>query len=131
MVKCGKVYASATEDMDALTYGSSILLRHITFSEACKMPIQEFHLSKVLEEMELSHDEFIDLCILLGCDYCDSIPGVGPKRAMTLIKQYRSIDKILENLDQKKYPVTEDWPYKEAHRLFGEPEVADPETIEV
>lgn len=57
MVKAGKVYATATEDMDALTFGSNVLLRHMTFSEARKMPIQEFHLNKVLEGLELSHKE--------------------------------------------------------------------------
>jgi flap endonuclease-1 len=57
MVKAGKVYATATEDMDALTFGSNVLLRHMTFSEARKMPIQEFHLNKVLEGLELSHRE--------------------------------------------------------------------------
>ena len=34
LVKVGKVYATATEDMDALTFGSSILLRNLTASEA-------------------------------------------------------------------------------------------------
>jgi len=34
LVKAGKVYAVGTEDMDALTFGSSVLLRHLTFSEA-------------------------------------------------------------------------------------------------
>lgn len=131
MVKSGKVYATATEDMDALTFGSSVLLRHMTFSEARKMPIQEFHMDRVLEGLELSRDEFIDLCILLGCDYCDSIRGIGPKRAMDLIKQHRNIETILENLDKKKYTVSEEWPYKEARRLFVNPEVADPETVEV
>jgi flap endonuclease-1 len=57
MVKAGKVYATATEDMDALTFGSSVLLRHMTFSEARKMPIQEFHLNKILEGLGLSHSE--------------------------------------------------------------------------
>lgn len=131
MVKAGKVYATATEDMDALTFSSTVLLRHMTFSEARKMPIQEFHFNRVLEDLELSRDEFIDLCILLGCDYCDSIRGIGPKRAMDLIKQHRSIEKILENLDKAKYSVPEDWPFKEARRLFITPEVADPETVEV
>ena len=31
---CPKVYATATEDMDSLTFGSLITLRHMTFSEA-------------------------------------------------------------------------------------------------
>lgn len=40
LVKAGKVYATATEDMDALTFGTTTLLRHLTFSEARKMPVQ-------------------------------------------------------------------------------------------
>lgn len=40
LVKTGKVYAVGTEDMDALTFGSTVLLRHLTFSEARKMPIK-------------------------------------------------------------------------------------------
>lgn len=57
MVKAGKVFATATEDMDALTFGCNVLLRRMTFSEARKMPIQEFHFEKVLEELELNKDE--------------------------------------------------------------------------
>ena len=34
MVKAGVVYATATEDMDSLTFGSNIMLRHLTASEA-------------------------------------------------------------------------------------------------
>ena len=34
LVKGGKVFAVGTEDMDALTFGSTVLLRHLTFSEA-------------------------------------------------------------------------------------------------
>ena len=76
------MYAVGTEDMDALTFGTTVLLRHLTFSEARKMPIKEFHLDKVLEGMELSMDQFVDLCILLGCDYCEKIRGMGPKSAL-------------------------------------------------
>lgn len=43
----------------------------------------------------------MDLCILLGCDYCDSIKGIGQKRALDLIKQYRNIEAILKHIDQK------------------------------
>lgn len=75
--------------------------------------------------------QFIDLCILLGCDYCDSIRGIGPKRAIDLIKQHRNIETILKNIDTEKYAVPENWLYKEARQLFVNPEVADPTTIEV
>ncbi|XP_034943216.1 flap endonuclease 1 [Chelonus insularis] len=126
LVKAGKVFAAATEDMDALTFGSNVLLRRLTFSEAKKLPVQEIHLDKVLSEMELNKEEFVDLCIMLGCDYTGTIKGIGPKRAIELIKTHRCLEKIVENLDTKKYEVPENWNYKDARQLFLNPEIADP-----
>lgn len=34
LVKAGKVYATGTEDMDALTFGTSVQLRNLTVAEA-------------------------------------------------------------------------------------------------
>lgn len=131
MVKAGKVFGVATEDMDALTFGSTVLLRHMTFSEARKMPVQEFAYEKVLKGLELTSEEFIDLCILMGCDYCDSIKGIGPKRAIELIQQYKSIENIVKNIDTKKYGIPEDWNYEKARELFKSPDVTDPESFDV
>ena len=85
MVKAGVVYATATEDMDSLTFGSNIMLRHLTTSEAklvdiymdlcwilesllCvnffylsyihrKLPIREIHLDKLLSELGINQKE--------------------------------------------------------------------------
>ncbi|WKX90188.1 hypothetical protein Q1695_009212 [Nippostrongylus brasiliensis] len=129
LVKANKVFATATEDMDALTFGSNVLLRHMTFSEAKKMPIKEFSLARILEDFDMTTEQFIDLCILLGCDYCESIRGIGPKKAFELIKTYGDIESILENIDQKKYSPPENWPYKRARELFLNPEVAECDSI--
>lgn len=71
------------------------------------------------------------MCILLGCDYCDSIKGIGPKRALDLIRQHRSIETIVEKIDSKKYGVPENWPFKEARRLFKEPEITESDQVEL
>ncbi|XP_078738267.1 flap endonuclease 1 isoform X2 [Lampetra fluviatilis] len=131
LVKAGKVFATATEDMDGLTFGTGVLLRHLTASEAKKLPIQEFHFTKLLEEIKLSHDEFIDLCILLGCDYCETIRGIGPKRAIELVRQYKRIEAILQHIDTKKYPVPDNWLYQEARQLFLKPDVVDAEEVDL
>lgn len=131
MVKAGKVYATATEDMDALTFGTNTLLRHLTSSEARKLPVQEFNYEKILKGLEFTSDQFIDLCILLGCDYCESIRGIGPKRAMELITQYKSIENILENIDKKKYIVPTDWNYQQARELFLQPDVTNPDEVDL
>ncbi|XP_036410764.1 flap endonuclease 1-like [Megalops cyprinoides] len=116
---------------DITGFGTGVLLRHLTASEAKKLPIQEFHFSRILQETGLTHQQFIDLCILLGCDYCGTIKGIGPKRAIDLIKQHGSIEEILDNIDPAKHPAPEDWLYKEARRLFLEPEVVDSDSVEL
>lgn len=42
-----------------------------------------------LQGLQLSHENFIDLCVLCGCDYTGSIKGIGPKKALALIRQVR------------------------------------------
>ncbi len=125
------MFAVGTEDMDALTFGSTVLLRHLTFSEARKMPIKEFHVDKVLDGLGITMDQFVDLCILLGCDYCDKIRGVGPKNAYKLIQDHGSIEEIVKRLDGKKQSVPDDWPYEQARRLFREPEVTPAADVEL
>jgi len=122
LVKGKLAYAIGTEDMDALTFGSNILLRHLNFSEARKEPILEFNLEKILSELKLTYNQFIDLCILCGCDYTDSIKGIGPKRALKLIREHQTIENILPHLT-KKNVVPEHFPIVEVRNLFLKPDV--------
>ena len=86
-------------------------MRRLTFSEARKLPILEFRLADILTAMELTMPQFVDLCILCGCDYTDTIRGIGPKNALKLIKTHGSIEKVLESLDTTKYPLPESFDY--------------------
>jgi flap endonuclease-1 len=61
LARSGKVFAAASEDMDTLTFGTPVLLRHLTFSEARKMPIDEVNLEKALEGLELTMEQVSDL----------------------------------------------------------------------
>lgn len=117
------VYAVGSEDMDTLTFGSPILLRHLLAAESKKLKIKEFNLKKILEEFEMSMESFIDLCILLGCDYCGTIRGIGQKKAFELIKKYGNIETIIKNIDVKKFPIPENFNYKAAREEFKNPKV--------
>ncbi|KAI8063515.1 flap endonuclease 1 [Gongronella butleri] len=132
LVRAGKVYAAASEDMDTLTFGSPILMRHLTDAEQRKVPIQEFELQKVLDGLEFTKEQFIDLCILMGCDYVESIKGVGPHRALQMIKEYKTIDAAIQHLPEKlKAAIPENWAYAEARELFLVPEVTDGSTYDL
>jgi flap endonuclease-1 len=139
------VWAVATEDMDALTFQAPVLLRKMTFASSTaagnnKGEIQQMEYDKALTGLGLDHAQFVDLCILLGCDYCDTIRGVGPKTALKLIREYGCIEKILQNIDKSKYGIPESWEapirstseqsqedfvpvYIEARKLFNHHEV--------
>lgn len=117
--------------MDALTHATPILLRNLTMSESRKIPINEIKLDDVLAGLEIDMKEFVDLCILLGCDYCGNIRGIGPKRAIELIKKYKTIENVLENIDKTKYIVPEEFPFDGARDLFYNPEITSPDEIEL
>ncbi|KAG7339447.1 XPG I domain containing protein [Nitzschia inconspicua] len=111
LCRAGLVWATGTEDMDALTFQTPVLIRKLTFANASSKnaTIQQIDYKKAVEGLELTHDQFVDLCILLGCDYCDNIKGIGPKTALKLIREHGSIEKILPTLDRKKYTIPKDW----------------------
>ncbi|KAJ1457636.1 PIN domain-like protein [Pelagophyceae sp. CCMP2097] len=110
LCKEGKAHASGTEDMDVLTFGSPLTLRKLTFNGKSKDgKIVEVNHAKVLEGLGLTQDEFVDFCILSGCDYTASIRGVGPKTALKHILKYHTIEKLLASgaVDLKNVP--ESW----------------------
>ena len=98
---------------------------------------------------EMKQEEFIDLCILLGCDYVDKIKGIGPKKAIELVntilalksimnqimfyqvKKHKNIETILENIDKSKYPPPENWMFTEARRLFTSPDVTPSSEVDL
>jgi len=132
LCKGGKVYATATEDMDALTFGTPILVRHMTMSKERqkKLNIHEYNLKEALQELEYTMDQFLELCILMGCDYTESIRGIGPKKAFTYLKKYGSIEKFLPEIEKitdgkgnTKFKIPKDFLYKEAAELFKKPDV--------
>jgi flap endonuclease-1 len=81
-----KAYATVSEDMDSLTFGSPILIRGISSSKGSKGPeLVQIDLPKVLAQLKLTQEEFVDLCILCGCDYTNTIGGIGPVKAYRFI----------------------------------------------
>ena len=89
----GLAFGTASEDMDALTFGSSYLLRGFNSK---KEPITQIDLSLILDGFGMNMDEFIDLCILCGCDYTNNIGNIGPIKAFKLVQEHRNIERILE-----------------------------------
>jgi flap endonuclease-1 len=81
----------------------------MTFSGKSNQKILEFDYNKAIAGLDITPDQFVDLCILCGCDYTDSIRGIGPKKALGYIKKYKTIEGVLKILDKSKYGIPVDW----------------------
>lgn len=116
----GQAKAAATEDFDALVFGAPKLLRNLHHGSASpQLPlVQEIRLPEILAQLHFSQLEFVDFCILAGCDYLPTISKVGIMTAQQLIKKHRNIENILRNLDRAKYMVPEDWNFTGARSCF-------------
>lgn len=66
------------------------------------------------------------MCILLGCDYLDPIPKIGPNTALKMIREHGTLEKVVEFIQNDKkgrYTLPDDWPFADARDLFFEPDV--------
>jgi flap endonuclease-1 len=120
--------------MDSLTFGTKILLKGFNNK---KEPVLEINFEDMLKGLEMTYDEFVDLCILCGCDYTTRIEGVGPVTAFKLIKEHTNLEGILEHFESSKSKgksnttIPTGFHYEDARELFKTPKVDDPASIEL
>jgi flap endonuclease-1 len=115
LIRNKQAFGVFTEDMDLLTFGSYKVYRNLSADK--KKPIVEYDLKKILKELEITYSQFIDLCILLGCDYVDTIKGIGKVSAYKLIKEHKNIEAIMK----EGYEQPEIFDYKSAREYFKNP----------
>jgi flap endonuclease-1 len=117
MCRKGMVDYVVTEDMDTLAFGCPRMIRTCLDRSIKRSDvISVIDLSVILKDFEMSYTEFIDMCILCGCDYCSNLPRVGNKTAFNHIKKFKTIEALLPKI--KQLPEDYETKYKESRRLF-------------
>lgn len=132
MIRSQKVYASISQDLNALTFGSEVLLRNISYPPLHELPVKELHLHLILEALQLKQPQLVELAIVLGCDYFEGIRGVTPTQALKMVQQHKNIENILqfENTPGNRLQVPENWNYLEIRDMFTNPIVADSSNLQ-
>ncbi len=117
MAKKGDAWAAASQDYDALLFGAPRLARNLTITGRRKLPGKNVYveikpevieLEELLKALKLTREQLIDVAILLGTDYNpDGVPGIGPKTALRLIREFGSLEKLLKTpyLKKARFPV--------------------------
>jgi len=84
----GKAFATASQDLDSLLFGSPKTLRNLSISRAESLELIE------LKKTGLSREQLILIGLLVGTDYNPGIRGIGPKKALELVKKTTSLREI-------------------------------------
>jgi 5'-3' exonuclease len=93
----GLVAAVFSADTDNLVYGCPLLLTNFKGGNVCQFEC--VRIDTILQELNISHKIFIDLCIMSGCDFNTNMHGYGVAKSFALLKKYISIDLLPSNLD--------------------------------
>jgi flap endonuclease-1 len=103
MTSRGDVWAAASQDFDSLLFGADRLVRNLTISGRRRGPgggpaVPEMvMLSSALEAMEVTREQLVDMAIMIGTDFNEGIKGVGPKKALQIIKKHGRIEIACES----------------------------------
>ncbi|MCK4477761.1 flap endonuclease-1 [Candidatus Bathyarchaeota archaeon] len=127
----------ASQDYDSLLFGAPTLIRNVTISCRRKLPRKPVYvevvpevieLSKVLTELGITHEQLVEIGILVGTDYNPKgVKGIGPKTALKLIKEHGSLDELLRtSLKNKEFPAN----HQRIKDIFLHPKVTDNYSLE-
>ncbi len=133
MVSDGRVWAGASQDYDALLFGTTNLVRNLTLAGKRRLPSGKTQdvvpelvsLREVLSALGITREQLVDMAILIGTDFNDGVRGVGPKRALAAIRRTGSLERLSE---EGKVTVPEE--YDEVRRIFLEPETVTDYSLE-
>jgi len=103
MARRGDVWAAASKDYDALLFGATRLVRFLTISgreflpsRGTSRPIvpESIDLQAMLNALAITREQLVDVGLLVGTDFHPGIKGIGPKKALALVKRFGAIDQM-------------------------------------
>ncbi|KAF9081125.1 Rad2 nuclease [Mortierella sp. AD031] len=97
--KHGIVDGIVTEDSDLLVFGcKKVIFKLDQYGAGTEILFEKFSRVKEVSFQDWTLTEIRHMCILSGCDYLPSIPGMGLKTAQRLLRKYKTFDKVLRHL---------------------------------
>jgi len=93
-----------TGDRDSFQLIDTNIKVRIPRTKMGKTETEDYTIEKIKEEYGLEPLDLIEVKGLMGdtSDNIPGVPGVGEKTALSLIKEYKNIDGVYENLDKQK-----------------------------
>ncbi|GAB4827107.1 hypothetical protein Ancab_033994 [Ancistrocladus abbreviatus] len=88
------VDAVITEDSDLIPFGCPrIIFKMDKFGQGVEFQSHMLQHNKELNFTGFTRQMLLEMCILSGCDYLQSLPGMGLKKAHALTRKFKTFDK--------------------------------------
>ncbi|KAG7593317.1 XPG N-terminal [Arabidopsis thaliana x Arabidopsis arenosa] len=129
-----QVDAIITEDSDLIPFGCPrIIFKMDKFGHGVEFQASKLPKNKDLSLSGFSSQMLLEMCILSGCDYLQSLPGMGLKRAHALITKFKSYDRVIKHLKYStvSVPPLYEESFKRALLTFKHQRVYDPNTEDI
>lgn len=136
MTRRGDTDYCASQDYDSLLFGAPKLIRNVTISGRRKLPSKNVYvevvpelvvLNDVLKECAITYEQLIDVGILIGTDFNpDGIKGLGPKTALKLIRENKTLENALPRIKNAEFPAEP----QRIRDIFIHPKVVDNYNLE-
>ena len=104
MAQKGDVAFSISQDYDSLLFGTPRLVRNMTVSRKRKVHGRTISvnpeiitLSELLGGLKITRENLIEMGILIGTDFNDGIKGIGPKKALKIVRDGAFEKTVKEN----------------------------------
>jgi len=120
--KRGLIDAVVSNDLDLLARGVETLL----VPESYALPGDasgwiQYSLSGILKAVEFSYTQFVEMCVLMGCDYTSGQVSLKYKSAYWAVKYRPSLSSSLKKLEITNHQIY----YKAVDMLIGKDETVD------
>ncbi|XP_062207052.1 exonuclease 1-like isoform X2 [Phragmites australis] len=128
------VDAVITEDSDLIPFGCSrIIFKMDKFGQGVEFQITRLERNRELDFNGFTRQMLLEMCILSGCDYLPSLPGMGVKRAHALIQKLKCHEKVIKHLRYSAVSVPPHYEenFKRAIWAFKFQRVYDPATEDI
>ena len=125
------VWAAASKDYDSLLFGAPRLVRFLTISGKEFLPSQGtfrpivpevLDLASLLAGWGITREQLVDLAILVGTDFTSGVHGIGPKKALHLVRQHGRIEQMPAEIRDALGDIAV---VDEVRRIFLQPDVTD------
>lgn len=110
LVKHGFVSAVITEDSDLIAHGcKSVFTKMSPDGSGIEIRFEELGKNRGMSFVGFTPQMFLEMCVLSGCDYLPSLAGVGLKKAHSLIRRFKTYNKVLRHMKFEGISVPKDY----------------------